>query len=156
VRYQFLLDENILYHAARGVDEHDNPDNTARELVRAIARICHTLFVHRVLFERYWNILQKLKTDRSSASEASFFINMFMKNLAKRTLDFQGLPELPPSVAIPAEDTHIVKAALISRPIIVTADDELRDAIRNQPALGLTALGPKEALDLVGTNPPAE
>ena len=111
---------------------------------------------HQVLFGKYWNLLQELKTDRSSASEASFFINMFVKNLAKCTLDLQDLHELPPSVAIPAEDIHIVKAALISRPIIVTADDELRDAIRNQPALGLTALNPKEALDFVETNPPAE
>jgi rRNA-processing protein FCF1 len=152
VRYQFLLDENILYHAARGVDEHDRPDKTAADLIRSIARICHGLTIHQLLLEKYWRILQKLRQQLPSASQALFFITVFMKNLAKRTLEYDELPELPAGVRIPRKDEPIVRAALISFPIIVTADEELRDAIRNQPVLGLTALNAKEALDFVRKN----
>ncbi len=153
MRYSFLLDENIIYHAARGVDKHDNPDETAAELVRSIARICHGITIHKFLFDRYWQIVQKLKSHRSSASEALSFISLFMVNPAKRTLEYGDLPELPAGVQIPRKDADIVRAALISHPIIVTADERLRDAIKSQPMLGLTALSPKEALEFAKSNP---
>jgi len=41
-----------------------------------------------------------------------------------------------------------VKAALISRPIVVTADADLLNDMKRQPILGLTALTPAEALKL--------
>ena len=156
MRYHFLLDENVLYHAARLVDEHDRPDETAAELVRAIARICHRLTIHRVLFDKYWDILQKLLRDRSSAGQAIFFINVFMKNVDKRTLDYSDLPELPAGVRIPRKDEPIVRAALISHPMVVTADRPLREAIRRQPVLRLTVYSPKTALEFVQQHPVEE
>lgn len=156
MRHSFLLDENILYHAARGVDKFDRPDQTARELVRSIARICHTLTIHQVLFARYWRIVQKLKSEPASAPETSYFINALMNNYEKRTLEFTELPELPAGVVVPSKDSEIVRAALISRPVVVTADEELRNAIRDQPVLGLMALNPTQALDFVRKNPADE
>ncbi|MGH9432244.1 MAG: hypothetical protein ACRD3T_11955 [Terriglobia bacterium] len=156
MRYSFLIDENILYHAVRGVDKHDKPDETAAEFVRSIARICHTLTIHRVLLDKYWRIIQKLKLERSSAAEALAFISMFLNNLSKRILEFSDLPELPAGVVVPTEDAEIVRAALITRPIIVTADEDLRASIMAHRSLGLRALGPKEALDLARQNLPDE
>lgn len=153
MRYHFLLDENILYHAGRFVDERNRPDETAAQLVRSVARICHRLAIHKVLLDKYWRILQKLQQERSSAPEAVSFINLFMKNVDKRTLDYSDLPELPPGVAVPRKDEPIVRAALISHPIVVSADRDLREAIRSQPVLGLTALSPREALHFVQTHP---
>jgi len=153
VRHHFLLDENILYHAARLVDQHDKPDETAAELVRSIARICHRLAIHKVLVDRYWHILQKLISERSSAAEAVYFIKEFMTNVDKRTLDYSDLPELPAGIKIPRKDEPIVRAALISLPIVVTADRPLREAIRAQPVLGLTALSTKKALEFVKQHP---
>ena len=151
-----MLDENILYHAARLVDQHDKPDDTAAELVRSIARICHRLTIHSVLLDKYWDILQKLLRDRSSAGQAIFFINVFMKNVDKRTLDYSDLPELPAGVRIPRKDEPIVRAALISLPIVVTADRPLREAIKVQPVLGLTALSTQKALEFVKQHPAEE
>ena len=156
MRHSFLLDENILYHAARGVDKFDRPDQTARELVRSIARICHTLTIHQVLFARYWRIVQKLKAEPASAPETSYFINALMNNYEKRTLEFTELPELPAGVVVPSKDTEIVRAALISRPIVVTADADLLDAVNSQRILGLRALDPTDALNFARQNLPDE
>ena len=76
-----------------------------------------------------------------------------MTNVDKRTLDYSDLPELPAGIKIPRKDEPIVRAALISLPIVVTADRPLREAIRAQPVLGLTALSTKKALEFVKQHP---
>lgn len=153
MRYSFLLDENVLHHAVKGVDQYDNPDETAGELIRALVRVCHTIAIHLVLYEKYLKHLQELFRVRPPHQEPLIFVNQLMKNAAKRTLEYSDLPELPAGVGIPRKDIPIVRAALISRPIIVTADGELRESIKRQPILGLTVLSPKEALDFVKRHP---
>ena len=61
MRLSFLLDENILYHAIRGVDLHDRPDDTATRLIHAIVGACHSLVIHEVVRVRYIKILDRLK-----------------------------------------------------------------------------------------------
>jgi hypothetical protein len=56
-------------------------------------------------------------------------------------------PELPPGVNVPHEDEYVVRAGLISHPLVVTAEERLRKAINGYPVLGLTALSPAEALE---------
>ncbi len=153
MRHKFLLDVNILHHAVRGVDEHDRPDGTAADLIGAIVRICHTLTIHESLLRKYWSDLQELFTVRSPHLEPLFFVNQIIRRPDKRILEYEPLPELPPGVTIPAEDVEVVRAALISRPIIVSADGELREAIKGCPVLGLTAYTPKEALEFAKRNP---
>ncbi len=153
MRYHFLLDLNILHHAVRGVDEHDNPDPTAGELVLAVARICHRITISTTLLQEYYNRLQALRWVRPRFLDPLFFINQLIKNSSKRALEFDDPPQLPPGVVIPQEDVSLVRDALVSHPIIVTADEELREAITSQPALGLMALSPKEALEFVRKHP---
>lgn len=148
MKQNFLLDENILYHAVRGVDKHDNPDATSAELLDSIARICHRIAIHTTLLERYYGCIQKLRRERAPAFEPVKFITDFIKNTAKRNLEFGDLPELPEGVEIPEEDKLLVRASLISHPAVVTADSELREAIKAGPGLDLKALSPREALEL--------
>jgi hypothetical protein len=50
---------------------------------------------------------------------------------------------------IPHEDRYVVQAALASRPIVVTDERRLRDAINGKHSLlGLKAITPSEALEL--------
>jgi hypothetical protein len=50
---------------------------------------------------------------------------------------------------IPKEDHYVVRAGLISCPIIVTDEKDLRDSINeSQGVLGLKAVTPAEALEL--------
>lgn len=144
MKHNFLLDENILYLAIKGVDDHDNPDSAAEELIRLIAQNCHTITYHDAL--RYWYHLAGLKGVRSPALEPLFFINELIKNSAKIRPEYSNLPDLPIGAKIPSEDIHVVRIALIARPLIVSSDRELREAINSQASLQLRALTPREAL----------
>lgn len=152
MRHIFLLDDNILYHAIRGVDQQDNPDDTAARLIQTIIKVCHSLVIHDVVRVRYIKILDRLKQERSRFLSPSYVFKQLLQRADKRTLQYDDLPALPAEVKVPRKDEYLVQAGLISHPIIVTADDKLRGAIRNQPALGLTALSPQEALDSMGEN----
>jgi len=154
VRQTFLLDENILYHAIGGVDKHDNPDSTAAELVVVIAEMCHVIFVHPKLIERYQIALKKLRQHPPRSEEAKFFINQLLYNSAKRTCEYGELPPLPAGVQVPSEDSDIVRAAMISNSAFVTSDSGLLNAIKNQPSLGVKAMDAREALEFAKSELP--
>ena len=155
MRLTFLLDENILYHAFRGVDKHDQPDLAAQELVAAIAKICHGICVHPCLSERYHTVFKKLREHPPRSSAAVRFLKELLHNSSKRGYEVGDLPTLPEGVELPREDEEIVCAALISKPVFVTADDELKDAINNQhDKLGLEALDASKALALAESEKP--
>ena len=148
MKHKFLLDENVLYHYVKGVDAHDNPDSTATELILLIGKNCHSITIDSKLWQKYWTHLKLLQRERPKALEPLFFITQLMKNSAKALRETSDAPELPPDVVIPREDDHVVRAALISHPLVVTSDEELKDAINNQPALSLRALTLHEAIEL--------
>jgi len=154
VRQTFLLDENILYHAIRRVDKHNIPDSTAAELIDAIGEICHVIFVHPTLIDRYQTALKKLRQHPPRSEEAKDFLKQLLYNNLKRTLEYSELPDLPPGVQVPRKDEHIVRAALISRPTIVAEDSDLLEAINNQPELGLQAMDARMALEFAKSEQP--
>lgn len=89
----------------------------------------------RVLFQQH-----------PTAIAPAFFLIEFIHNSEKHLWELSEPPALPPGVAIPQEDIFFVRIALISHPLVVTADEELRAAINSQPVLGLKALSPTEAI----------
>ncbi len=155
MRLTFLLDENVLYHAIRGVDRHDKPDTTAAELIESISRICHRILVHQCLLDRYNRALRKLRDYPPRSNEAQAFVVGLLHNTFKRgSVENCELPPLPPGVQIPSEDAEIVRAALISKPILVTNDSKLRDSvIAHSEALGLRAMSAQEALNFAESEP---
>jgi len=154
LRLTFLLDENVLYHAVRGVNEHDEPNFSAMEFLKEVARICHQFSAPHLMYEKYFGIVQKLKSDPPSSTAALRFVIQLLSNSSKLIYEPQGVPELPEGIRIPHEDIDVVRAALASRSIVVAADSELRDAINNQPVLNLRALTPKQAIDLARSESP--
>ncbi len=148
MKHAFLLDENVLHHAVKGVNERDEPDSTAIELVLLIARNCHTITANSELWGRYQRQLAKLFHVRPRALEPVFFLRELLHNSQKVRHEVSDPPELPPAVQIPTEDIAVVRAALISCPKVVTSDYELREAINGQSVLQLQALTPMEALPL--------
>jgi hypothetical protein len=154
VRLTFLLDENILYHAIQGVDRHDQPDPTAAELLKAIAVICHGIFVHKYLLERYGNAFKKLREHPPRSDAALEFIKQLLHNSAKAIWEYSHLPDLPENLTLPDEDRDIVRVALISRPILITNDSKLRETVNaHYQILGLKALDAREALELAKSEP---
>ena len=154
MRHNFLLDENILYHAIRGVDLHDQPDDTATRLVLTIVEVCHSLVIHNDLRVRYLKILGKLKYEGAPYLAPAYFFNQLLRRADKRTIQYGDLPDLPEGCSdVPRKDEYLVQAALISRPLLVTADEPLYNAIRNHPELGIEALKPREALERAEERP---
>ncbi len=153
MRQTFLLDENIIYHAIRGVDEHNQPDTTTAELLVAIAKICHGIFVHQHLLDAYNKALKSLRDYPPRSPIALFFVKQLLYNSSKRGAVRQGeLPPLPLAArkppAVPREDEWVVQAALISSPILVTNEAGLRDSVNgHRDALGLRAMDAREALN---------
>ena len=155
MRLTFLLDENIIYHAIRGVDKHDQPDPTAQELVTAIARICHLIALHPYLIERYTIALEKLGEHPPRSDRALNLLKGLIHNSSKLACEYDELPCLPKGVQLPREDEDVVRTALISKPVVVTNDSGLRDAINNHhEKLGLKALDARGALELAESEKP--
>jgi hypothetical protein len=146
VRHTFLLDDNILYHAIRGVDRHENPDDTAARLVQTIIKVCHTFAIHEVVRIRYLRILDQLKKERSPYLQPTYFFNQLLKRADKRTFQYDDLPTLPKGCNVPRKDEYLVRAALLSLPLLVTADEPLYKSIKDNPGLGIEVLWPHEAL----------
>lgn len=150
MKHRFLLDENILYFAIYGVDEHDHADQTSTELVRRIGANCHRIVVNNFLRQRYWvPINQAIREGRRpKAMEPVSFIVQLQMNSEKWSLELSDCPELPEGVVVPGEDLDIVRLALLAQTKIVTGDGKLRAAVNGSPVLGLQALTPGEALVL--------
>ena len=148
MKHRFLLDENILHHGIKGVDRNDNPDSTATSLLRLIAKNCHRIVLNPELLDRYNIQLKKLQRERAPALEPAFFLRELLHKSEKRTVEYTDPPSIPAGIAIPNEDIPVVRAALVSQPLFVTADEELSESIKRQPALGLQVLSAKEAIPL--------
>lgn len=150
MKHKFLLDENILHFAIKGINEHDELDETSTELVRLIASNCHRIILNEFLRSRYWQQLNKIRGSRSGswAQERISFINEVMHKAEKVSFEANEYPDLPHGAVIPAEDVEIVRIARIASAIVISGDDELRNQINAQPQLGLRALRPSEALPL--------
>jgi hypothetical protein len=147
VKHDFLLDENILYHAIRGVDLHDQPDDTATRLIQTIVEACHSLAIHEVVRVRYVKILGKLRHQRAPHLPPGYLFSQLLKRADKRTFEYEGLPTLPEGCSdIPRKDEYLVQAALLSHPLHVTSDEDLYKALKNHPELDIEVLWPHEAL----------
>lgn len=147
MRYQFLLDDNVLYHAIRGVDRHDRPDDTSARLLITIVEVCHSLVIHQSLRVRYLRIIERLRYERPPHLEPAYLLNQLLVRADKRTLEYDELPAVPEQWRIPTEDVFLVQAALISHPLLVTADEPLHDALKAHPESGIQVFWPVEAIE---------
>ena len=147
MKKKFLLDENILYEAIKGVDLHGRPDPTSTDLVRLIRENCHSIVLDRELAGRYLHHLSRLQEEPVRKMEPLDFLKEFvLLNSAKRTWESTKGVAVPPEARIPKEDIHIVRLAMVSSALVVTSERELRDAINAFPAFGLSALAPNAAI----------
>ena len=138
----------VIYHAIKGVDEAGNPDQTSGELVRLIGKNCHTVTADNELAERYSRHFKKLLSIPSLLYKTTEFLWEVIYNSSKFTLEASPAPELPQGVRAPRGDEYVLRAALISRPIVVSADKQVLREVNAQSMLGLRAVTPAEALEL--------
>ena len=148
MKYRFLLDLNLVYHAVRGVDKYDNPDTSCAELLLLIGQNCHKVVFNEYLVGEYLKRLDELFQARAAALQPIDFVKQLLSKAEKFIQEAGDLPPILTEVQIPQEGVEIVKSALVSRPIIVTADEGLCAALNNSDNLGLQAKTPEAALIL--------
>jgi len=103
VKHRFLLDFNIIYHAVRGVDEHDEPDTTCAELLLLIGRNCHTIVVNSYLFQEYLARLNELFGTKAPALPPIYFLLQLLLKAEKFSQETEELPPIPQGIEIPHE-----------------------------------------------------
>lgn len=150
MKHRFLLDENILYFAVLGVDEHGSPDSASIELASRIGANCHRIVIDAFLIDRYHRHLLLIGREhrRGNANEPISYIRELLKKAEKLQWRQEDYPELPAGVMIPAKDVEIVRLALLYQAVIVTCDEPLTAALGKAAGLGLRVLRPVEALEL--------
>lgn len=147
MKHRFLLDENILHFAIKGVDNKNRPDTSSTELVRLIGQNCHKIVVNKFLLDRYWLQIVRIQKERVRfATEPVSFINELLRKAEKWSFEYADCPDVPEAAKVPAEDIEIVKLALLAHVIIVTGDGPLRTAVNSVPTLEIKAITPPEAL----------
>jgi hypothetical protein len=148
VKHKFLLDENILHFAIKGINEHDEPDETSTEVLRRIATNCHRIVLNNFVLTRYWQQLNSMRGPRDGpwATERISFVNSFIRKAEKLSFETNEYPELPVAIIVPAEDIEIVRITIAAEAKLVTGDGELRAALNRYPQLNLQVLRPVDAL----------
>ncbi len=139
----------VIYFAIEEKDDKGEADETCAELIRLIGTNCHSIVVDRVLADKYWSHVGELSGKPPLLTQASLFVTEVLANSSKLIRENAEAPEVPPGVHVPKEDEYVVRAALISKPIVVTAERRLLNAINSQVAdLRLKAVTPSQALEL--------
>lgn len=141
----------VVYFAIKGVYEGDRPDPTCAQLIQLIAQNCHGIVTDREMKRRYDRHVSGLFAEPQYQVPTALFLADFVFNPQKFIIETSDPTEIPTGAIgdVPREDVYVVRAGLISLPIIVTAEKRLLNGInKNRDALGLTALTPAEAIEL--------
>lgn len=148
MKHKFLLDENILHFAIKGINEENRVDETSTELLRLIARNCHRIVLNKFLIDCYWHQLNKVRGPRSGpwAQERISFINGFIHKAEKLSFESNEYAELPAGAVIPADDVEIVRIACATEARFITGDARLRAAIARCAEIHLQVLRPAEGV----------
>ena len=150
---RFILDENVVILAQRGLDENDAPSPVCSDLVQQIIEICHTIVVDDVLWDKI--VGQLYRPGHYDPQLGPHLIRVLwnaltipekVDGLGRTSPAFDGEESIPPGSR---DDTHIVRLAVESQAILVTTDGNLRDDLEAsgiQSAHGLTVVSPEEVL----------
>jgi len=141
----------VLIFAIKKQNAKCEDDETCTNLIQLIGQNCHRIVVDKTMRGKYRGRLDGFFGKPEYLTQTILFLTDFVYNSAKFIIETSEPPGLP-TVAfdgIPKEDHYVVRAALISHPIIVTDEKALRDSINERrDVLGLKAITPAEALEL--------
>ena len=150
---RFILDENVLILAQSGIDERGNPSTVCSDLVETIIEICHTIVVDDVLWDKYDNQLYR---DAYHHPERGPYMMATLWNALMRPDKIDGLGHTSQTFTdealIPSgsrDDTFLVRLAVATGAIMVTADTPLRNDLEStgiRYRYNLEVVTPEEAL----------
>ena len=153
---RFILDENVVILAQQGRDEYGNPNPTCADLIQQIIKICHTIVVDDVLWDKYME--QLTRAGYHDPNDGPFLIRSLSHALTvSEKVDGVGhtAPIMDEERLIPRgsqDDAYLIRLAVETRATLVTTDGPLRDALVSSGILSkysLTVVSPEDALGLL-------
>ncbi len=154
---RFILDENVVIFAQLECDETGSPNSTCVDLFQQIVEICHTIVVDDTLWDKYVEQLNRpanFDADRGPWLMRAFY-NLFRIDGKLEGIDHNA-PGFAEESSIPQgsqDDVFIVRLAVETRAILVTADRPLREDLASSGVASrysLRVVSPQEALGLLG------
>ncbi len=150
----YILDENVVIYAQRGVDEYDNPNLDCTDLVNGIIdHDLRILVVDDVLWDKYDD---QLNNPSHHDVELGPFLMIRFWGLLQAPGKVVGLghtaPDFPEQHAIPPgsqDDVFLVRLLVETRAILVTTDRPLRQDLMIsgiQSLYNLCIVSPQETL----------
>ena len=154
---RYILDENVVIYAQRGLNEHDEPNLDCRDLFERIANEDERTFVvDEVLWGKYDD---QLYNPAYFHPERGPFLRIRLWELVRRTGKIDGLghtaPSFPEEISIPRgsqDDKELVRLAVKETgkgTALVTTDRPLRRDLADtgiQARYNLNVLSPEGAL----------
>ncbi|MEM2126745.1 MAG: hypothetical protein QXH67_00790 [Candidatus Bathyarchaeia archaeon] len=146
MKYEFILDENIIVFATKMCNAEGEEDYTSTYLILNIAENCHRIIYNNELYMRYTNKVDEIPQG-SMSFKAIRVISHMLKD-QRKSRDVKYVPELDLK-ELSIDDRSLVKMAVHTNAILISSDRKLRDKIVN---LGLNRLynlrvvDPREAL----------
>ena len=152
---RFVLDENVVICAQKGTDIYERPSSVCIDLVSRIIQVCHPMYVDDTLWDCYNDQLNR------SYQHPQFgpYIMVALRNALSIADKLNGLgttaPPFQGEETIPQgsqDDTYLVRIAVETGAILVTADEALRSDLREcglMEAHDLTVVSPEDALNLI-------
>ena len=152
---RFILDENLLICAQRGINDFNEKDSTCADLVNSMIRICHTMVVDHGLYIKYHHQLDAPRNQPIgigpqflSVFRAAMQIDGKVDDLAR-----PNAPSFPEETSIPQgsqDDLAVtVRLAVETGAILVTTDAPLIQDLESsgiRAKNGLEVLTPQQAL----------
>ena len=150
----FILDENVVIYAQRGLDQHDNPNPDCADLVhRIIDHATHVIVVDDILWDKYDH---QLNNPAYHHAEYGPYLMLTLWHSLQIPGKIDGLghtaPPFPEENDIPQgsqDDVFLVRLAVETRAILVTTDQPLRTDLATsgiQSQYNLNIQSPESAL----------
>ena len=153
---QFILDENVVILAQKGEDARGHLDPVCADLVASIIEICHTIVVDDVLWGKYLSQLDILANQLPGIGphlirllKGATQMPGKIEGFGRTASSFEGEGDIPPGSV---KDTYLVRLAVESGAILVTADGPLSEGLESsgiQFTYGLQVTSPEEALTIL-------
>jgi len=143
MKHTFVLDECVILFAQNFTNEHGNEDFTSSTLMHSIIVNCHKIAINEYLAKKYFE-----KIEAAKGLHIIRLINHLLRNIDKYIF-LTFAPDFPFEREIPVDDLPIVKTAVHTQALFVTADGKLRRKIEELEIprkYNIKVLDPKEAL----------
>lgn len=150
---RFIIDENIAILAQKIENAHGESDNTCRQLIDSIIEICHSLVFDGVLWGKFDQQLRNLPPDQPFGPRSLLRIIHLATAIDGKIQSIGAeAPPFPDESDIPQgsqDDLFIVRLAIATGAILITADQPLRNDLATsgiQARYNLSVMSPETAL----------